>query len=419
MNVTVGASTDVGRTREGNEDGYLTKEPLFAVADGMGGHRAGEVASNMALETLAEVAPDEDAHSLSDRVRAANRVVHQHASEDAELEGMGTTLTALWFEGEEARLAHVGDSRAYLFRDGELSMITEDHTLVQRMVREGKLTRDEADHHPQRSILTRALGVDAEVDVDDFTVELRPGDRILLCTDGLTSMIGEDRIAEILAETPDPQAAAEALIAAANEAGGQDNITTVVLDLAGDGDADGLPTAAVPAVAPIEPREPGETAPGADDTLMEDLPPGEPVGKDADWTGSAEDRGSRRRRWPLRVGVLLLVLVAAGVGTKLLLDTMWYVGVHEGRVAIFQGLPDEPLGIRLSSVAEETDISAARAEELGSWAGLEEGIGVADEAEAHRVIEQIRADIERENPPPAPPDATPTPSRTPSPAGSG
>ncbi|MEX2458794.1 MAG: Stp1/IreP family PP2C-type Ser/Thr phosphatase, partial [Actinomycetota bacterium] len=231
MNVSLGAQTDVGRTRETNEDGYLAEDPLYAVADGMGGHRAGEVASRMALEALAEVEPDDGPHSLPERVKAANRVVHQRASEDKDLEGMGTTLTALVMDGSEARIAHVGDSRAYLLRDGELKMLTEDHTLVRRMVTEGKLTTEEAERHPQRSILTRALGVDAEVDVDEMTVRLRGGDRLLLCTDGLTSMLGEDRIGEILRSDSDPQGAADALVEAANEAGGQDNITVVVLDV--------------------------------------------------------------------------------------------------------------------------------------------------------------------------------------------
>jgi PPM family protein phosphatase len=419
VNVSLGAQTDVGRTRETNEDGYLAEDPLYAVADGMGGHRAGEVASRMALEALAEVEPDGGPHSLPERVKAANRVVHQRASEDKDLEGMGTTLTALVMDGSEARIAHVGDSRAYLLRDGELKMLTEDHTLVRRMVTEGKLTTEEAERHPQRSILTRALGVDAEVDVDEMTVRLRGGDRLLLCTDGLTSMLGEDRIADILRSESDPQAAADALVEAANEAGGQDNITVVVLDLEGVSGSPGPDTgddqeldgrATVPAAA-----APGSIAPGADDTLVTtsgEIATARTKGSD-DWRGSGA--APARRRWVRWLALTLVLLAAAGVGGKVFIDRQWFVGIHEGNVAIFRGVQGEILGLGLATLVRETDIPADEALQHSSGAGLEEGIPVSNLEEAEAQIALIQADLrggEEPGPVPSPTDS-PSPSETP------
>ena len=422
MNVEIGAQTDVGRARELNEDGYIVEEPLFAVADGMGGHRAGEVASRMALEAIAEVTPDEHGpHSLAERVRAANRVVHQRAAEDRDLEGMGTTVTALWMDGDEARIAHVGDSRAYLLRDGELKMLTEDHTLVQRMVSEGKLSPEEAEVHPQRSILTRALGVDEEVDVDDFTLEVSAGDRILLCTDGLTSMIGEDRIAELLRSQDDPQETADALVDAANEAGGQDNITVVVIDVSGDGEsaseAAAAPTEVQPAPDDVERQEPAELepdeiAPGAEDTDVITVPP--PKASD-DWRGE-DDGGRRPRRWLRWVAGAVLLLAALGVGAKVYVDRQWFVGVSGGQVAVFKGVPGEVLGLDLSTLVRTTDLPAAEARQLSSWRELEEGIVVGDEQEANEVVDQIRRDLETQGP--ESPTPTPRPPDSPSPEAS-
>ncbi|MGH2546761.1 MAG: Stp1/IreP family PP2C-type Ser/Thr phosphatase, partial [Actinomycetota bacterium] len=228
MRFVVGARTDVGRVREGNEDSYMVREPLFAVADGMGGHQGGEVASKLALDTLREAT---DGAALAQAVQDANRAVFEQAGRDPELAGMGTTLTAFLADGDTLRLAHVGDSRAYLLRDGVLQRITTDHTVVEGLVEKGELTAQEATIHPQRSILTRAIGVDGEVQVDQASIQARPGDRLLLCSDGLTGMVDEADIQRILEENVDPQAAAEALVDAANEAGGQDNITAVVVDV--------------------------------------------------------------------------------------------------------------------------------------------------------------------------------------------
>ena len=188
MRVSVGAATDIGQVREGNEDSYLLVAPLYAVADGMGGHRGGEVASSLALETVQGLFERHEG-TLSDQVVQANRAVFERSQNDRSVSGMGTTLTAALIDGDEVHFVHVGDSRAYLLRDGQLTQLTEDHTLVHRMVVEGEITPAEAETHPHRSILTRALGVDENVEVDEGEVEVQGGDRILLCTDGLTGMV--------------------------------------------------------------------------------------------------------------------------------------------------------------------------------------------------------------------------------------
>ncbi|MDQ4145938.1 MAG: Stp1/IreP family PP2C-type Ser/Thr phosphatase, partial [Actinomycetota bacterium] len=233
MNLSIGAQSDVGRVREGNEDSFLVDEPLFVVADGMGGHLAGDVASSTAVDVIlnkSATASAEDPETLADLIRSANSAIWDKAHANPTLRGMGTTCTLVLLHENRAHIAHVGDSRAYLLRDGRLQQITEDHTLVARMVKEGRLQPEEAEHHPQRSIITRALGVDAEVEVDLDSLEVQPGDRLMLCSDGLSSMIDHDSIATALKEQAAPQDAADELIKRANDAGGEDNITVVVID---------------------------------------------------------------------------------------------------------------------------------------------------------------------------------------------
>src|SRR5437764_9729761 len=217
--------TDVGRQRQGNEDSYLEQPPLFAVADGMGGARAGEVASKIAVEMLAESAPTDGSpeRHLAEVTKEANREIYEKAQADSDLAGMGTTLTAALVTGREVAIGHVGDSRLYRLRNGELERLTQDHSLVEEFVRQGKLTPEEAEVHPQRSIITRALGPEAEVEVDTFTYPGRGGDVYLICSDGLTGMVSEGEVAEILNERESLEDAAEKLIAAANENGGKDN----------------------------------------------------------------------------------------------------------------------------------------------------------------------------------------------------
>jgi len=382
MRVTAAAATDVGLVREGNEDSYLTEGPLFAVADGMGGHRGGEVASQLAVETLEKLFK-EGAGDLPDQVQEANRVVFERSVLDRKVAGMGTTLTAALVEGDRVRLAHVGDSRAYLLRDGQLRLLTEDHTLVHRMVSEGEISKEEAETHPQRSVLTRALGVDTVVDVDDDSLQVRPGDRLLLCTDGLTSMVSEDEIEDVLRTVPDPQEAAQRLVRMANEAGGVDNTTVVILDFSDDaaaGRPDGQATPSREAIAPA------------------------PVGRPA-----------RSRRLPTRklllwVGIIVAVVVVALVGLRLYLDSQWYVGVSDGHVAIFRGIPTEVVGFDLHHVVVETTISAEKAESLALYPELGDGITAEDRERASAIVEQIRLDVEQmqQIPKPNQPNSTST-----------
>ena len=369
MRVTAAAATDIGLVREGNEDSYLTEEPLFAVADGMGGHRGGEVASQLAVETLEKLFK-QGAGDLPDQVQEANRVVFERSVLDRKVAGMGTTLTAALVEGDRVRLAHVGDSRAYLLRDGKVRLLTEDHTLVHRMVTEGEISQEEAETHPQRSVLTRAVGVDTVVDVDDDTVHILPGDRLLLCTDGLTSMVSEEVIEEVLGDVPDPQEAAQQLVRMANEAGGVDNTTVVVLDFSDDDAAarpNGEATSSGAATAPAS---------------------------------TARSARSRRRRLPTRkvlmwAGSIVALAVVALVGLRLYLDTQWYVGVSDGHVAIFRGIPTEVAGFELHHVVVETTISAQKAESLVVYRDLGDGRTAEDREGASAIVEQIRQDVEQ------------------------
>jgi protein phosphatase len=231
IHLEVGEATDTGKVRDHNEDGYLIDRELelIAVADGMGGHRGGEVASATALEAL-HAAFSENG-GLRDAVLAANEAVLDRADESPELRGMGTTLTAGVLGDDDTLLVgHVGDSRAYLLQEGALSRITTDHSLVEELIAAGELTEQEAERDPRRSMITRALGLEAGVEVDLYPVPLAPGDRVMICSDGLTTMIGEDAILDVLASEPDPTSAAQRLVDAANAAGGVDNITVVVVD---------------------------------------------------------------------------------------------------------------------------------------------------------------------------------------------
>src|SRR5437660_5407421 len=252
-----GGATDVGLVRDHNEDRYLADEHLFVVADGVGGHKAGEVASQTAVETLQRefTAPTTDA--LIDAVKTANRTVWNLAEANTEQRGMGTTLTAIALvdEGDEERLAivNVGDSRAYLLQQGELEQLTEDHSLVEQLVREGQLTPEEAQVHPQRSIITRALGLDPEVEVDSWELTPYKGDRILLCSDGLTNEVSDDEIASTLRTVSDPQEAAHQLVQEARDHGGSDNITCVVVDVVDDDDRAEQASAALAAEPPPPP----------------------------------------------------------------------------------------------------------------------------------------------------------------------
>jgi PPM family protein phosphatase len=357
MKVAVGAATDVGRVRKQNEDAYLVDPPLYVIADGMGGARGGAVASNLAIESLGRTFHQER-ESLGRQVRDANEVVFERSVEDRAVAGMGTTLTAIVIDGDQALVAHVGDSRGYLLRAGDLRQITEDHTLVNRMLKAGEISAEEAEIHPHRNVLVRSLGTEPTVKVDEFTIGLLDGDRLVVCSDGLTGMVTEDQMKAILETTPDPTEAADRLVRAANRAGGIDNITVLVLDVrdddAGESASAGGTGAALRAAAPS---------------------------------------GTTVRRWGLRAGAVVLAAIVGLVGLRLFLDRQWYVGVAGDRVAVFQGIPAEILGFELHHVVEVTDLPAAQVEGLELYSGLRRGITESNRADAIQIVEQMREDL--------------------------
>jgi serine/threonine protein phosphatase PrpC len=351
VRIEAGSATDIGQVRERNEDSILVDPPVFVVADGMGGHRGGDVASRVAIETMERLA-DEDHGSLTEHVRRANRAVWDRSVEDQRLSGMGTTLTAVRIDGDQVTLAHVGDSRAYLLRNDALQQLTDDHTLVARMVRSGEITKAEAEVHPHKNVMTRSLGTEQNVEVDEDSIVLVDGDRLLLCSDGLTGMVAEDQIQAILENSDQPQQAADRLVKAANRAGGIDNISVVVIDAIGDG---------------------GEASGGR---------------------RVAPPSGRTLGRWGLRAGLTLLVLIVLLFGGRWWLDRQWYVGPAEGSVAIYQGIPLSILGYDLGHPVEvHEDLRAEEVRELGLYPAFDEGMTFGDREDASRTVQKMTEDV--------------------------
>jgi len=362
--------TDTGRQRPHNEDSFVARAPLFAVADGMGGAQAGEVASRVAVDVLREGLGGGSgtvAERLRDQVAEANRQIHERALRDQRRAGMGTTLTAAYLDTGELVVVHVGDSRLYRVRGGELERLTRDHSLVEELVRQGRLTPEEALEHPQRSIITRALGPEPEVAIDSEVLAVEDGDVYLVCSDGLTAMLSEAEIAEVLTGGGGLQEQVDELVDRANRAGGRDNITVLLFrvertaggivgggaDPPGDGREDDPPRGEEPtavheqatAVLPRVEAAPAGVA-GAEDP---DVDPAGAFGAQ----GPRSPRPAARKRRGVRAGpfIVLFLLFCVVVGGYFASQTVYFVGSHKGLVTVYRGLPyDLPGGLRLYSV---------------------------------------------------------------------
>lgn len=414
----VGMTTDTGRVRTNNQDSNLVGDDLFAVADGMGGHQGGEVASALAVQTLEAQATQPTIESLKEGIFLANRVIFEKAGSKETLHGMGTTLCALRLvdtdEGQLVAWANVGDSRIYLFRDGTLTQLSEDHSLVQNLVRDGQLTKDAAAVHPQRNIVTRALGIELDVDVDVDVVIPYRGDRYLLCSDGLFDEVDENQIAGVLRRLADPNEASAELVRLANEHGGRDNITALIVEVTDDGGRaesasaalDGEPTKPVPIVLPPASRsEPERDAfadqrsllPDADD---EKLPPSDRR------SGEFFDdlNRAKTRHWTWRVGafllVLLLVLGAAAGAVGWYARRTYFVGFRDGEVTILKGRPrgvlwfeptvEQRMGIKRGEVPQAPRLEIAKGKDEGSLDS------------ARRYVANLQDQIRRARPKPTP-----------------
>jgi serine/threonine protein phosphatase PrpC len=358
--------TDVGRQRTVNEDALVVAPPFFAVADGMGGAKAGEVASAMAAEAFqGETDSGEPAEAQLSRIlREANRRIYDLAVADDSHRGMGTTVTAAKVTGDDVSLGHVGDSRAYRFRDGELEQLTRDHSLVAELERSGQITPEAAEHHPQRSIITRALGPEPDVQVDTYTLAGRPGDVFLLCSDGLTSMISDDELGSILRGSESLEEAADSLVRGANQSGGKDNITVVLFRLGGASDGPredetiaGQLSASDVVEQTTQPHQvPGlEEGPAPAAALPADLAATPP---DATMVAPPSARPKpprprRRRGARLRTAAKVLaglaVVAAIGTGLYALSRQVYFLGTNDaGLVTLYRGVPYElPFGIDL------------------------------------------------------------------------
>ena len=341
-----GSRTDIGCLRDHNEDSLVVAPPLFAVADGMGGHAAGEVASEIAVRVLSELAPEHpDGEALGRAIEEANRAVIQAAREGRGRQGMGTTMTAAMLEGERLVIAQVGDSRAYLLHQGKLQQLTRDHSLMADMIEAGQLTPEEARTHPQRSVITRALGSDAHLHPDIYEINVETGDRLLICSDGLSGMIFDDQIENTLRRVQDPQRCASQLVNEAIAAGGHDNVTVIVADV----------------------------------------------------TGYAEVRRKKLARKTKLSIALVLVLFAAIIagaawGTQTYLNTAAYLANDNGKVAVYRGVPGSVLGLSFSHLERTTDVSVDDLQP-GVANRLNEGIRVDDMEAADALVKEYEDEI--------------------------
>ncbi len=309
-----GSRTDVGYVREHNEDSLLVAPPLYVVCDGMGGHEAGEIASEIAIQTISRRAPSElDADALGQAVEEANLAIIQGAREGRGKEGMGTTCTAAMLEGEKLVIAQVGDSRAYLLHNGLLQQLTRDHSIVADLMEQGEISPAEARTHQWRSYITRALGLDPYMQADLYEINVSAGDRLMLCSDGLYSMMPDAEIAEILGTTPNPQDAADTLVDEALAAGGNDNVTVIVADV---------------------------------------------TGYSAQKTRKIARRGKITAALIIALMVIIIGISAAGFGFWV--NNSAYLGEQDGNLVIYRGVPGEFLGMQFSSLEEVTDVSLSQ-----------------------------------------------------------
>jgi serine/threonine protein phosphatase PrpC len=346
--------TDPGRKRRRNEDSYVIEPPLFAVADGMGGAQAGEVASRLAAAAFREFRGADDLgpeERLVATIQEANRRIYERALDDAEVSGMGTTITAALVGDAGLAIGHVGDSRAYRLRGGRFEQLTDDHSLVADLVRSGRLTPEEADVHPQRSVITRALGTDPHVDVDTFTVPVESGDLFLLCSDGLTTMVDDEEIRDLVARAKDLDQAGKGLVKAANKAGGEDNVTVVLFRVA-DGGVE-LEETAVVGNGRGQDEDLEDTLTGLEAPTMA-APTATVVAQREEWGPALDDEEQARpqpapadeeRGWGRRAILAALALAFVAV---LFAAAFWaltranFIGVDEdGNVAVYQGVPWE------------------------------------------------------------------------------
>ena len=349
VSVSFGSRTDIGCIREQNEDSLVVKAPLFVVADGMGGHAAGEVASEIAVNTLAECAPDHaDAAELGRAVEQANRDIINAAIAGEGREGMGTTCTAAMLEDDKLVIAQVGDSRAYLLQSGELRQVTRDHSLMANMIDAGQITPEEARVHPNRSVITKALGNDPETVPDLYDVRVKEGDRLLICSDGLTSMIEDDEIQAVMNRIPDPQQCASTLVDGAIAAGGLDNVTVIVVNVA-TRVGDGLRGVAL--------------------------------------------------RTKLTVALVLMLLVgiialAVWGGNSYLYNSAYLKTDENGMVAVYRGVPGTVMGFSYSELLQSTDVPVAELQ-LSARDQMEDGMRVDSVQEAFNLVESYRAELAR------------------------
>lgn len=361
MRLVHGAATDLGLVRRQNEDSFVGSSGLYAVCDGMGGARAGEVASEVACRVLTDMPKNAGAAELRDAIARANRLIRERSLADPTLSGMGTTLTAVTGTGSPLTVAQVGDSRAYLLHAGEFRQVTEDHSLVAEMIRRGQLTPEQAAVHPHRSIITRALGTEETAKPDIIELPLEVGDRVLICSDGLSGMVPDEELQGLLGAGTDPQETADELVAAALRNGGEDNVTVVVIfavDSSGDEpgagadagpeedslDASGVSTAGIDGANASGPSIQGVGEDGFG-----------PLVRTAGSGGRAGVLGGRRRL----VLAIAVAVVAAAVAASAFLafnSTVFFVGTTEGQVALFRGMPYKVMSVDLYRVEDTVPI---------------------------------------------------------------